>query len=149
MITRMLGRGPDAPCGAPATGPVGVAAGWAGVPSPVSATARMPRPAPARTPPATSPPFRNVRRSTFLCSFGSMSSMRALILGPAVALGMGLPAPLAEAGQSGPACTPASLSNSALQDGVVTMSPLAGSRDATPQAQISFLGVPAGDLHGV
>jgi hypothetical protein len=38
------------------------------------------------------------------------------------------------------------LNNSALQDGAVTVSPLAGSRDATPQTQISFLGVPAGDI---
>ena len=66
-----------------------------------------------------------------------------------MALGVGLLAPLAEAGQSGPACTPGSLSNSALQDGVVTVSPLAGSRDASAEAQISFLGVPAGDLRGV
>jgi hypothetical protein len=41
------------------------------------------------------------------------------------------------------------LNNSALQDGVVTVSPLAGSRDATPQTQISFLGVPAGDLSAI
>jgi len=78
-----------------------------------------------------------------------MFSMRALILGPAVALVVGLPAPLAEAGQPGPTCTPASLSNSALQDGAVTVSPLPGSRDVSPEAQISFLGVPAGDLHGI
>jgi hypothetical protein len=55
----------------------------------------------------------------------------------------------AQARQPGPACTPASSGNSALQDGLVTVSPLAGSRDASPQAQISFLGVPAGDLHAV
>jgi len=66
-----------------------------------------------------------------------------------VALGVGLAAASAEAGQSGPTCLPARLSNSALTDGVVTVSPLAGSRDASPQAQISFLGVPAADLHGV
>jgi hypothetical protein len=38
------------------------------------------------------------------------------------------------------------LNNSALQDGVVTISPLPGSRDVSPEAQVSFLGVPAGDL---
>ena len=62
---------------------------------------------------------------------------------------MGLAAPLAEAGTAGPTCTPASLGNSALQGGGVTVSPLPGSRDASPKAQISFLRVPAGDLRGV
>jgi hypothetical protein len=41
------------------------------------------------------------------------------------------------------------LNNSALQAGAVTVSPLPGSRDASPQAQISFLGVPAGRLSAV
>jgi hypothetical protein len=41
------------------------------------------------------------------------------------------------------------LNNSALQDGSVTISPLPGSRDASPQTQISFLGVPAGELSAV
>jgi hypothetical protein len=50
------------------------------------------------------------------------------------------------AAQPGPACPPATLDNSALQDGTVTVSPLAGSRDASPQSQISFLGVPAAEL---
>jgi hypothetical protein len=38
------------------------------------------------------------------------------------------------------------LNSSALQDGAVTVSPLPGSRDATPQTQVSFLGVPAAEL---
>jgi hypothetical protein len=38
------------------------------------------------------------------------------------------------------------LNNSALQGGSVTVSPLPGSRDASPLTQISFLGVPAGEL---
>jgi hypothetical protein len=38
------------------------------------------------------------------------------------------------------------LNTSALLDGVVTISPLPGSRDATPQTQISFLGPPKGDI---
>jgi hypothetical protein len=63
-----------------------------------------------------------------------------------VALGLGFPAQTAAAAQSGPACAPATLDNSALQDGAVTVSPLAGSRDASPQTQISFLGVPASQL---
>jgi hypothetical protein len=41
------------------------------------------------------------------------------------------------------------LNTSALLDGAVTVSPLSGSRDATPQTQISFLGVPADELSGV
>jgi Arylsulfotransferase (ASST) len=41
------------------------------------------------------------------------------------------------------------LNTSALLDDAVTVSPLPGSRDATPQTQISFLGVPAGELSGV
>jgi len=77
-----------------------------------------------------------------------MLSMRALILG-AGALGLALVGVSAAAAQTGPACAPATLNNSALQDGVVTVSPLAGSRDATPQTQISFLGVPAGDLSAI
>ncbi|HYB24863.1 MAG TPA: arylsulfotransferase family protein [Solirubrobacteraceae bacterium] len=51
--------------------------------------------------------------------------------------------------QNGPACPPATLNNSALQDGAVTVSPLAGSRDASPQTQISFLGVSAADISQV
>jgi hypothetical protein len=38
------------------------------------------------------------------------------------------------------------LNTSALLDGVVTVSPLPGSRDASPQTQISFLGPPKGDI---
>jgi hypothetical protein len=48
--------------------------------------------------------------------------------------------------QTAPTCGPASLDNSALQDGSVTVSPLPGSRDVSPQAQISFLGAPSGKL---
>ena len=48
-----------------------------------------------------------------------------------------------------PVCTPATLDGSALLDGRVTVSPLSGSRDATPQTQISFLGVAAGDLRAI
>jgi hypothetical protein len=66
-----------------------------------------------------------------------------------VALGLGFAAQTAAAVQTGPACAPATLDNSALQDGSVTVSPLAGSRDASPQTQISFLGVPASQLSAV
>jgi hypothetical protein len=79
-----------------------------------------------------------------------MLSMRVLILGAGLALGVAfMGAPLAAAQATGPACVPATLDNSALQDGIVTVSPLPGSRDATAQTQISFLGVPAGDLSAI
>jgi hypothetical protein len=76
-----------------------------------------------------------------------MVSTRALVLGPVLALGLGFAGLTATAAaQSAPTCVPASLDNSALQAGAVTVSPLAGSRDASPQTQISFLGIPAGSL---
>ncbi len=53
------------------------------------------------------------------------------------------------AARSAPTCGPAKLNNSALQAGAVTVSPLPGSRDASPRAQISFLGVPARELSAV
>ncbi|HEV3033459.1 MAG TPA: arylsulfotransferase family protein [Solirubrobacteraceae bacterium] len=64
-------------------------------------------------------------------------------------VGAGLAAQTALAGQIGPACAPSTLDNSALQGGAVTVSPLAGSRDASPQTQISFLGVPLGELGAI
>ncbi len=76
-----------------------------------------------------------------------MRRVRALILGPLLALGLGFAGLTATAAaQSAPACVPASLDVSALQAGAVTVSPLAGSRDASPQTQISFLGLPVKDL---
>ncbi|HEV7163412.1 MAG TPA: hypothetical protein VGN25_09170, partial [Solirubrobacteraceae bacterium] len=76
-----------------------------------------------------------------------MLSIRALILGPAVAVGLGLVGYVTPAlGQTAPTCTPAALNNSALKAGSVTVSPLSGSRDASPQSQISFLGAPAADI---
>jgi hypothetical protein len=78
-----------------------------------------------------------------------MLSIRALILGPAVAVGLGFTAQVAAASQAAPACAPSTLDNSALQAGLVTISPLPGSRVALPQTQISFLGVPAGELSGI
>jgi len=51
--------------------------------------------------------------------------------------------------QGGPECTPATIDNPALLAGSVTVSPLPGSRDATPQTQVSFLGVPARELSDV
>jgi hypothetical protein len=78
-----------------------------------------------------------------------MLSMRALILGPSAVLVVGLAASTAGAAQTAPQCTPARLDNSALQAGAVTISPLPGSRDARPQTQISFLGVPVRELSAI
>jgi hypothetical protein len=64
-------------------------------------------------------------------------------------VGLGFVAQPAAAAQAAPACAPATLDNSALQGGAVTISPLAGSRDASPQTQISFLGEPARDLSAI
>lgn len=64
----------------------------------------------------------------------------------AALLALGYLAQGAGATPSAPTCTPTRLNYSALLDGAVTVSPLPGSRDATPQTQISFLGVPASRL---
>lgn len=63
-----------------------------------------------------------------------------LLVGPAVGVALA---------ESAPQCVPATLGNSALQAGAVTVSPLAGSRDASPRTQISFLGVPIRELKDV
>jgi Arylsulfotransferase (ASST) len=79
-----------------------------------------------------------------------MFSMRAATLGlTAAALGPVLAAGSAAAAESAPTCTPATLNTPATLDGSVTVSPLPGSRDASPQTQISFLGVPAAELSEV
>src|SRR3954469_19538131 len=76
-----------------------------------------------------------------------MPSMRAFVPGPLLALGLGFAGlTTTAAAQSAPTCVPTSIDNSALQADGVTLSPLPGSRDASPQTQISFLGVPARDL---
>jgi hypothetical protein len=79
---------------------------------------------------------------------------RAPILGPvailALGLGLGITGTAAAgAAQASPGCAPASLNNSLLQDSSVTISPLAGSRDVSAHAQISFLGVPAAAIVAV
>ena len=127
--------------------------GAGGESSVASATARIATPAPASSPPASSPPFTKVRRLSCLLSSGPMPDMRTCILRTATAttaaaaLAAGSP-PLALAGPA-PQCTPATLDNSAIQAGAVTVSPIPGSRDATPQTQISFRGVPARSLSAV
>jgi hypothetical protein len=68
-------------------------------------------------------------------------------------LALGLPAVAAAgaapAAVTGPTCTPEALNASAQLDGAVTVSPMPGSADASPQTQISFLGVPLGALSAV
>jgi hypothetical protein len=78
-----------------------------------------------------------------------MFCMRSLILGAGAVLGLALLGGQAAAAAPGPACAPTILNRSALQDGAVTVSPLPGSRDASTQTQISFLGVPAADLAAI
>jgi len=55
----------------------------------------------------------------------------------------------AAAAAAAPTCGPSRLGNSALEDGALTISPLPGSRDASPQTQISLLGVPAAEIGAV
>jgi hypothetical protein len=75
-----------------------------------------------------------------------MPAVRVPIVGLTALLGLALAVPGARAAGPGPACEPTTLNTSALLAGSVTVSPLPGSRDASPQTQISFLGVPKGDL---
>jgi hypothetical protein len=67
----------------------------------------------------------------------------------ASALGLFAATSAAHAGARAPVCAPAVLDRSARLDGAVTVSPTPGATDATPQTQISFLGVPARDLSGI
>jgi hypothetical protein len=78
-----------------------------------------------------------------------MLAMRAFILGPAATLLLVTATASAGASRTAPTCTPATINNSAVLAGSVTVSPLPGSRDASPHTQISFLGVPAGQLSAV
>ena len=64
----------------------------------------------------------------------------------AALLAVGYQASSTVARPTAPNCAPSRLNSSALLDGAVTLSPLPNSRDATPQTQISFLGVPASQL---
>jgi Arylsulfotransferase (ASST) len=75
---------------------------------------------------------------------GAVALVAGAALAP-VAFGTLAAAP-AGAAQSAPTCTPASPNGSALLAGSVTVSPQPGSRAASAQTQISFLGIPARDL---
>jgi hypothetical protein len=81
------------------------------------------------------PPLRRLARGALAC---------AALLGAAPAAAAGAAAPA-----TAPLCTPAVLDGSALLDGAVTVSPMPGAADATPQSEISFLGVPAADLSAI
>jgi hypothetical protein len=71
------------------------------------------------------------------------------MVGVALSLGLAAGVPSAALARVAPTCTPATLNNSALLAGRITVSPMPGSRDASAQTQISFLGVPAGQLRAV
>jgi hypothetical protein len=89
-----------------------------------------------------------------------MPAVRVRIVGLTAVLGLALaaagafaPQPSRAAGSASahaagaaPDCEPTTLNTSATLAGSVTVSPLPGSRDASPQTQISFLGTPKGDL---
>jgi hypothetical protein len=60
-----------------------------------------------------------------------------------------LAAPIATEAGARASCEPATLNRSALLGGSVTVSPLPGSRDASPESQISFLGAPVAELRDV
>ncbi|HEY2398548.1 MAG TPA: arylsulfotransferase family protein [Solirubrobacteraceae bacterium] len=76
--------------------------------------------------------------------------MRALIiLGLAATLALSAAPAGAAALRAAPRCTPATLNNSAVLDGTVSVSPLPGSRDASPHTQISFLGVAPDRLRSI
>lgn len=57
--------------------------------------------------------------------------------------------PVAVSSVRAPGCAPETLNASAVLDGAVTVSPMPGAADASPQTQISFLGVPVGALGAV
>ena len=79
------------------------------------------------------------------------SAHRPIVSVALCALALGLPAAAGAARPSvrAPVCTPEALDASARLDGAVTVSPMPGAADASPQTQISFLGVPLGALSGV
>jgi hypothetical protein len=78
-----------------------------------------------------------------------MPAVRVAIVGLAGLLVVGLAAPGAAVARPAPTCEPTTLNTSATLAGSVTVSPLPGSRDASPQTQVSFLGVPKGELSRV
>jgi hypothetical protein len=77
----------------------------------------------------------------------SRATHRLALSADAVSVAAGAIAPAAKAGPA--SCAPSQLNRSALVSGSVTVSPLPGSRDASPLTQISFLGAPAAALSAV
>ncbi len=118
-----------------------------------SASFEAANPAPTSAPPARMPDLTNVRRSILLSSFlrssGVICGARVRAGAVAALLVLGLAGASAGAATDSPVCVPSTLNNSAQLDGSVTVSPLPGSRDATPQTQISFLGISARELSAV
>ncbi len=78
-----------------------------------------------------------------------MVSVRASAFVPAVFAALWLIAGSTAASAVSATCVPDTLNNSDQLDGSVTVSPLPGSRDATSQTQVSFLGVRASDLSAI
>ncbi len=134
-----------------------------------SVSSEIAMPAPASRPPGDRGSLlRKVRLSVLLSGF--MPAVRVRVVGVGVLLGVALAAPgvvaarpagvalladsvqsaraarsarvaqFGHASQSAAACEPTTLNTSAMLAGSVTVSPLPGSRDASPQTQISFLG---------
>ena len=76
-----------------------------------------------------------------------MPPVRALLVGMAALVGLASAPVRASAVSPAPSCAPAKLNVSgALAGGAVTVSPAPDSMDASYLTQISFLGVPAGDI---
>ncbi len=75
--------------------------------------------------------------------------MRALIAGLAALTALGPATGSAGAATRAPVCVPRTLNNSARLDDAITVSPLPGSLDATPQTQISLLGVAPSQISAI
>ena len=152
MMTRTLGRGAGGAVGLAgpvATGTVSGSSRELPARPPARASAAAAAPAPEASPPSSRLPFRKARRLTLLSWLLLMGFLFARILAVTLlvaALALRPATPATAAGPTAPLCTPATLNNSQLLDGAVTVSPMPGSRDVTSQSQISFLGVPAADI---
>jgi hypothetical protein len=90
----------------------------------------------------------SIRRPAFRIGLCALA-----FLAPAGALAARAQAPVAPTrappAPGGPSCAPQTLDASAQLDGAVTVSPMPGAADASPQTQISFLGVPLAALRNV
>jgi hypothetical protein len=99
--------------------------------------------------PGALPSIRRPGLSISLCALAILVPSGALAGAAAAPRHSAHPAPARErrgAPLAGPTCTPQTLDASAQLDGAVTVSPMPGAADASPQTQISFLGVPPSAL---